>query len=287
MKIFRPVRRGFTLIELLVVIAIIAILAAILFPVFARVREQSRQTNCFSNMHQIYVGLRIYREDNNKYPSALLGFVQNTNGTFYEGPTAPAQNPSQISSLTYKPLISAQKYLNNDPGIFACPDTTHNRVEDVSAATGLTTAVYPDAIISAGYRTAAPVQYTKLIKDNCCRAVPYDTAPPGQMWFYKYDSYDTGPRIDPKGIVLTAGGQPIWELHYALDWTGKTGNDDKQNQLKYPNAPEDRTVITWCTYHAGYAGADKVPLLMLNGKVRPVPVSEFITKGPLDLVPGP
>jgi prepilin-type N-terminal cleavage/methylation domain-containing protein len=45
--------RGFTLIELLVVIAIIAILAAILFPVFAQARESARQTTCASNMNQL------------------------------------------------------------------------------------------------------------------------------------------------------------------------------------------------------------------------------------------
>ena len=46
-------RRGFTLIELLVVIAIIAILAAILFPVFARAREKARQASCASNVRQL------------------------------------------------------------------------------------------------------------------------------------------------------------------------------------------------------------------------------------------
>ncbi|NLO05379.1 MAG: prepilin-type N-terminal cleavage/methylation domain-containing protein [candidate division WS1 bacterium] len=56
-------RRGFTLIELLVVIAIIAILAAILFPVFARAREKARQSSCLSNVKQIVLGLRMYNDD--------------------------------------------------------------------------------------------------------------------------------------------------------------------------------------------------------------------------------
>ena len=56
-------RRGFTLIELLVVIAIIAILAAILFPVFARAREKARQASCQSNLKQILLGAHMYAQD--------------------------------------------------------------------------------------------------------------------------------------------------------------------------------------------------------------------------------
>ncbi len=56
-------RRGFTLIELLVVIAIIAILAAILFPVFARAREKARQASCSSNHKQVALGWLMYAQD--------------------------------------------------------------------------------------------------------------------------------------------------------------------------------------------------------------------------------
>lgn len=64
-------RNGFTLIELLVVIAIIAILAAILFPVFARAREKARQASCLSNQKQLALGWQMYLQD---YDEAIPGY---------------------------------------------------------------------------------------------------------------------------------------------------------------------------------------------------------------------
>lgn len=65
--------RGFTLIELLVVIAIIAILAAILFPVFARARENARRTSCASNLKQIAIGQQMYSQDYDEMLSGAVG----------------------------------------------------------------------------------------------------------------------------------------------------------------------------------------------------------------------
>ncbi|MGV3720811.1 MAG: type II secretion system protein [Actinomycetota bacterium] len=80
-----PKRRGFTLIELLVVIAIIAILASILFPVFAQAREAARKTTCISNMKQIGIGLTMYAGDNDQtLPWAASNTTTSNNFAWYQ-----------------------------------------------------------------------------------------------------------------------------------------------------------------------------------------------------------
>jgi prepilin-type N-terminal cleavage/methylation domain-containing protein len=76
-------RKGFTLIELLVVIAIIAILAAILFPVFARAREKARQASCASNLKQLSAAVLMYAQD---YDDVLPKGIQQPWGTTSSSP---------------------------------------------------------------------------------------------------------------------------------------------------------------------------------------------------------
>ena len=93
----KPIKSGFTLIELLVVIAIIAILAAILFPVFSKVREKARQTSCASNEKQIALGQLQYTQD-------------------YDEQLCPA-----IDSAKYTWVDNTQPYIKSK-GVMVCPD---------------------------------------------------------------------------------------------------------------------------------------------------------------------
>src|SRR5690242_10155784 len=106
---------GFTLIELLVVIAIIAILAAILFPVFAQAREEARQTACSSNLKQIGTAMMMYAQDYDE--------------------TYPCYATYPVSAVHWydmiNPYIKAQNFTSS---IFVCPSVTRKTVTDNEAA---------------------------------------------------------------------------------------------------------------------------------------------------------
>ncbi len=105
-------KRGFTLIELLVVIAIIAILAAILFPVFARARENARRASCQSNLKQIGLGVMQYTQDyDERYPmrqynNSAIGIANSWRRTTY-----PYTKSSQLFSC---PSNSSNSRLADD-----------------------------------------------------------------------------------------------------------------------------------------------------------------------------
>ncbi len=117
-------RKAFTLIELLVVIAIIAILAAILFPVFARARENARRASCQSNLKQIALGIFQYTQDyDEKYPMNYWGPTMVTQtDTSMPGALFTTSNGSSSGKwVTWMDMIFP--YLKSVQ-IFTCPSAT-------------------------------------------------------------------------------------------------------------------------------------------------------------------
>jgi prepilin-type N-terminal cleavage/methylation domain-containing protein/prepilin-type processing-associated H-X9-DG protein len=106
--------RGFTLIELLVVIAIIAILAAILFPVFAQARDKARAVSCLSNAKQLGLALTMYMQD---YDEKVLPRYQACPST---GPTGKTQ---KLWTDTLMPYVK-------NKGIFVCLSATNTNYAD-------------------------------------------------------------------------------------------------------------------------------------------------------------
>ena len=140
-------KRGFTLIELLVVIAIIAILAAILFPVFARAREKARQTSCLSNIKELGLACLMYVQDyDERFPR-------------YGGYRSFAEL-SVPTGHTYWFRVTAP-YIKNAQ-IFSCPSYNNQRV--YSGGTNGTLSDFPDGVnytynTYAGNRMLAEVQH--------------------------------------------------------------------------------------------------------------------------------
>jgi len=105
-------KRAFTLIELLVVIAIIAILAAILFPVFAKAREKARTSSCSSNLKQLTLGIIQYAQDYDERLPMCRG---------YDAPNPLAGNA--VHTIDWR--LAVQPYLKSIQ-ILACPSNTNN-----------------------------------------------------------------------------------------------------------------------------------------------------------------
>lgn len=146
-------RRGFTLIELLVVIAIIAILAAILFPVFAAAREKARQTTCASNERQIGLAIVQYVQDyDEQFPSPYSGSWD--------------LSGSQPSTGTYW-TTSVAPYLKST-GVLLCPSVS-------------------------GAQVANPSQYTVTYQMNAYLAVPNSMFTPTLDGYYPQNGCNGAP----------------------------------------------------------------------------------------------
>jgi prepilin-type N-terminal cleavage/methylation domain-containing protein/prepilin-type processing-associated H-X9-DG protein len=140
-------RRGFTLIELLVVIAIIAILAAILFPVFARAREKARQASCQSNQKQIALAVLMYVQDwDEKFPCT---------------PYWECGRPNNFPKTRW--YVCAYPYIKNDQ-LFHCPTDGADGGWD-----------YPDPPFNAGVNWGAvDISYGMGRWADCTDSDPYE-----------------------------------------------------------------------------------------------------------------
>lgn len=111
-------KRAFTLIELLVVIAIIAILAAILFPVFSRARENARRSSCQSNMKQIGLGLVQYVQDyDNYYPKAITSNFGPSGNASWRQIIQPYIKSSQLLQCNSNPNKDTLVYASGSNGL--------------------------------------------------------------------------------------------------------------------------------------------------------------------------
>lgn len=279
--------RAFTMVELLTVIAIIAILAAITFPVYARVKDSAFKSSDISNMNAIRVALQQYRADQGGYPPALLGYItpyQFQTGTAEVVPAnlvVGALYPKRIESLdTLRPnyarvakdLLVAGIWpagdnrgvgtapildLNGDGAITPADDTAQARQafsSDTSDASSVSYFAYD--LTGAG-------EYAESSSPAANDA--------GRFW--AISGYDVAP-------VRLGDGTNAYEVHYTRFWSGygvTTGNvEDDPRQLGYSEPPES-TVITWNTYFRNYSGTNTLAsgqskdiVLFLGGSAKPV-----------------
>ena len=148
-------RAGFTLIELLVVIAIIAILAAILFPVFQRVRENARRTACLSNTKQLNLAFVQYSQDSDeKMPNLIKGGsgINVPGGWNYYTKFGDATNPAtfDMSLGSIYPFVKSK-------AVYLCPDDSPGQTagDSYAASSCLFTATQAGTALAPGKSLAA------------------------------------------------------------------------------------------------------------------------------------
>jgi prepilin-type N-terminal cleavage/methylation domain-containing protein/prepilin-type processing-associated H-X9-DG protein len=157
-----PSRRAFTLIELLVVIAIIAILAAILFPVFGRARENARRASCQSNLKQIGLGFMQYSQDFDNWTPGTVTYDQ-PNSFGQTGTNAGRSWPSMIMPYVKSTQIFACPSRNSGSGFprtDLMPSATRNQCDmssngDIDTNVSLSAAASGTNIQKAEYELSA------------------------------------------------------------------------------------------------------------------------------------
>ena len=151
-------RRGFTLVELLVVVAIVALLAAILFPVFASARGKARQAACLSNLRQIGIAMALYAQDNDdQFPYAADPSDQHT------VPNIWSLSPHYAQVQALPPLQDVLAPYLHAPAVWHCPSDTGFDTLDMlpTGVSAIALAARPTAYAAFGtsylFRTEAAI----------------------------------------------------------------------------------------------------------------------------------
>ena len=255
----RPRRAaGFTLIELLVVIAIIAILAAILFPVFFTVREKARQATSLSNLRQISDALAKYELDHHRAPEVLFGYV------FRDASNNVVPMDQALSQAKV-----AGKAADYFPGLYPL------YINDVT--------VFTDPNNPARYSDTQSLDVNVLCPgtDAACAGQKPGTLvkASSQSAFYTADAYDLSPALNADSSLGTT-----YLPHYQRAWTSFPPTTPigaaALRQLANPNPPAD-TYVTCTTYHVpkGAFSGGKVLALFESGSTRTLDSSRFVTGG--------
>jgi len=248
-------KSAFTLIELLVVIAIIGILAAIIFPVFARAKVGAYRSSDISNMNSLRTALQLYRADNGAYPPALLGYVDTYSGNPMGTDVIPADQlrgalyAKRVESIkTFTPAYERSKPSDVTTAVWPTPETQGSPQDQcgILDANG-------DGVVDktcGGVDDPAGARQAYGPSDTVQRPDPTNPGAKIDARFYNVSGYDTA-------LVKSATGTPQRELHYTLFWTSlgisSGGQSDDPRQLGYTDPPEN-TVITWNSYYRDYDG---------------------------------